>query len=84
MASIEKRGSVYRVRWWDPDGRQRSQGPLPTRRSAEILKRAIEEAVGRGERWSPPAAQRLPLLQELTGAYLDQAMAGRAKMKAVK
>lgn len=69
MASIDKRGDGFRVRWRDPDGQARSR-QCPTLRSAKELAREVEEAVALGRRWAPPAEVRIPELAELIDAFL--------------
>jgi len=70
MASIEKRGDGWRVRWRDPDGTPRSRG-CPTARSAKELKTEVEEAVAKGRRWEPAAVVRVPALVSLIDAWLQ-------------
>lgn len=78
MATIEKRGDGWRVRWRDPDGTSRSR-QCPTARSARELKLDVEETSARGRRWEPAKTVRSPLLSELIKAYLaDLERIGRA------
>lgn len=69
MATIEKRGDGFRIRWRDPDGKARSR-QCPSARIARELLREVEEAGARGKRWTPSAAARHPLLRDLIAAYL--------------
>lgn len=78
MATIEKRGDAWRVRWRDPDGKERSRR-CPTARSAKELKTEVEEAVALGRRWEPAPAVEVPSLVSLIDAWLqDLARLGRA------
>lgn len=69
MATVEKRGDGWRVRWRDPDGQARSR-QCPSARVARELHREVEDAIARGQRWAPAAATRYPLLRDLIAAYL--------------
>lgn len=69
MASIDKRGAKWRVRWRDPDGGARSRS-CPTRRAAQALQREVEEAVALGRRWEPHQPRVSPRLVEVAAAYL--------------
>lgn len=69
MATIERRGDGWRVRWRDLDGTARSR-QCPTARSARDLKLEVEETAARGRRWEPIAAARSPLLRDLIEAYV--------------
>ena len=69
MASINKRGDGWRVRWRDPDGSARSR-QCPTRRSAKALVREIEEARAVGRRWTPAGVRKEPPLEEVAEAFL--------------
>lgn len=64
MASVEKRGDKWLVRWRDPDGRDRGKR-CPTKRAAEALEREVEECVARGRRWEPPDLRPAPRLLEV-------------------
>lgn len=78
MATIEKRGDAWRVRWRDPDGKERSRR-CPTARSAKDLKIEVEETIARGRRWEPAAVVQVPALVSLIDAWLqDLARIGRA------
>lgn len=69
MASVEKRGSRYAVRWRDPDGEQRFR-LAPTRAAANELRREVEASVALGRRWEPPDARPRPRVRELGAAWL--------------
>lgn len=69
MATIERRGDGWRVRWRDPDGKSRSR-QCPTARSARELKLSIEEASALGRRWDPAPTVRLPALRDMIKAYV--------------
>lgn len=62
MATIERRGDGWRVRWRDPDGTGRSQ-QCPTARSAREVKLAVEEAAALGRRWDPGRAVGVATIQ---------------------
>lgn len=68
MASIDKRGDGYRVRWRE-GGRSRSR-QCPDYATAKRLKRQVEQSRALGQRWEPATAGRLPLLGEVAEAYL--------------
>ena len=68
VATIERRGDGWRVRWRDEDGTSRSR-QCPTARSERDLKLEVEETVARGRRWEPVAAARSALLRDLIEAY---------------
>ena len=70
MASIQKRGKGYRVRWVDCDGSHRSR-QAPNRTTAQQLKRDIEEAAALGIPWRPGTDAAAPTLNRLAEAYLD-------------
>lgn len=69
MASVEKRGKGWRVRWRDPDGSPHSRS-CPTAAAARELKRQVEEASSLGRAWGPEVARRDPELGELINAWL--------------
>lgn len=64
MASLEKRGRKYLVRWRDPDGSQRTR-TAPDHESAKALRREVERASALGHRWEPPDARAFPALIEV-------------------
>lgn len=68
MASIEKRGRFYTVRWKE-HGVSRQRGRIPTHEAAKVIQREVEIAVARGERWSGDAGTA-PTLEAAVGAYL--------------
>lgn len=78
MASITRRSKGWTVRWRDPDGTERRQ-QTPTKRSAEDLRREIEEAHARGRRWIPTESRETPGLDELMAAYLADLATRRAQ-----
>ena len=49
MATIEKRGGRYRVRWDDPDGKPRTRA-CPDVSTAKKIKLDVERAVSQGVR----------------------------------
>jgi integrase len=69
MASIEKRGKGYRVRWRDPDGTSRGR-KCPNKNTAIRLSRDVEEAGAEGRRWEPRDACAEPELDALMRAYI--------------
>lgn len=69
MATIERRGDGFRVRWRDPDGTARSR-QCPSSRVARELLREVEDAAALGRRWEPATAPGAPLLVDLIAAYL--------------
>ena len=69
MASIEKRGRRWTVRWRDPDGEQRARS-APDKKTAEALKREVEAAVALGQRWEPRGARPRARLREVADAWL--------------
>ncbi len=69
MATIESTSTGYRVRWRDPDGRERFR-ECPTFPLAGLLKREVEDAAARGERWQPRAVHTTPDLRVLIQAFL--------------
>mgnify|MGYP000906224502 CR=1 FL=1 len=70
MATLERRGDGWRVRWRDPDGSPRSR-QCPTKPVARKVKAEVEEAVALGRRWEPSARVEVPKLHDLIVAYLD-------------
>ena len=71
MAHIEPRGSKYRVRWRDPDGRSRNRS-APDKKSAQALKRDVERTVARGERWEPRATRQRPDLERILSGFIEE------------
>ncbi len=69
MASIEKRNGKFRVRWRDPDGKDRSR-QAPTKAAAQRLRREVEACVAEGRRWEPAHARERAGLQEGLEAYV--------------
>jgi integrase len=72
MATIERRGDGWRVRWRDPatqGGASRSR-QCPTAAVARRLKLDVEEAHALGRAWQPAAPVGHPPLTDLMGAYL--------------
>jgi integrase len=68
MASIDKRGTGYRVRWRDPDGKARSRA-CPIRESAKRLQREVEACVAEGRRWTPRDVRPRATLGDILEAY---------------
>jgi integrase len=69
MASIDKRGKGYRVRWRDPDSGPRSR-QCPDHRTAKRLQREIERAVAEGRRWEPDCTPAVVGLEEILKAFI--------------
>lgn len=67
MATITKRSDAYLVRWYGVHGDRRARS-CPTRRSAEQLGRAVEEAKSNGVDWEPPRAGAS--VEAVVAAYL--------------
>lgn len=57
MASVEKRGEGYQVRWWSVAGTQKKR-LCPTLRSAKELQREVEACIAVGRDWEPDSASR--------------------------
>jgi integrase len=70
MATLERRGGGWRLRWRDPDGSPRSR-QCPTKPVAQALRREVEEAAALGRRWEPASRVAVPKLADLIIAYLD-------------
>ena len=68
MATIEKRGGRYRVRWYDPDGKPRTRA-CPDVSTAKKIKLDVEGAVSQGVRWQPRDTRPEPDLIEILDAY---------------
>jgi integrase len=63
MASVEKRGGRWAVRWHSPDGRHR-QRSCPTAAAAKALRLEIEAALALGRDWEPQVARGVADLEE--------------------
>lgn len=75
MASIEKRGEGYRVRWRALDGGPRSR-QCPDRATARRLKAEVEREQALGRDWTPALAgsgSGPPTLAAVVAAYLEDA-----------
>lgn len=72
MASIHRTSDRqrYEVRWRDLEGKQRSRR-VPNKKTAEQLKRQIEEAHALGRDWAPGAAPVRHRLKDALQAYVD-------------
>lgn len=68
MASIERGGDRYKVRWRDPDGTERARR-VPDFTTAKRLKRDVEREVGEGRRWKPRDTRKAPDLEEVLTAF---------------
>ncbi len=68
MATIEKRGDGYRVRWRDPDGAKSRQ--CPSLSVARAFVRDVEAAVALGNRWEPAVSAGAPEIGEVMADYL--------------
>lgn len=88
MASIDRRGDGWRVRWRErigttPEGepiwRSRSR-QCPTRRAADQVRREVEEASSLGRVWTPQAEQEVIDLRDGYARYLEHMVrAGRSR-----
>lgn len=70
MASIHKRGGVWRVMWRDPDGKQRSR-TCPNKATAEELLREVERVGALGHRWEPSGLRERAGFSAIAKAFLD-------------
>lgn len=70
MASIERRGSKWRVRWTCPVTRRARSRSCPDKATARQLQRAVEAAVALGEEWRPSDPPR-GLVDELRRFLAD-------------
>ena len=68
MATIERRGKGYRVRWRDPTGKQRSR-QMPSRKAAKQLFSEVEEAEALGRVWNP--SRHAPVLEDAFRDFLS-------------
>jgi integrase len=69
VASITKRNGAYRVRWRDPDGKQKSQ-KCPNRKAAQALVREVEGNLALGRFGKPAELRRVPDIEEILKAFL--------------
>jgi len=69
VAYIRKRGSRWQVRWRDPDGQQRNK-TCSDLRTAQRLRRDIEQTVELGLRWEEPDRDPAKALEEVIDAWL--------------
>ena len=77
MASIERRGDGWRVRWRGIDGRPRGR-QCPSKRTAQDLAREVEDCIARGRDWTAVAPVAVEL-HDVAQAYLDD-LRRRAKV----
>ena len=72
MASIEKRGEKFQVRWWTLSGVQKKR-ICSTRESARELAREIEHCIDTGTDWAPKPAvvSTEPDIEEVTKAFIE-------------
>lgn len=78
MASIQKRGNRWVVRWRDPDGTERTRS-CKTAEIARQLRVDVERSEQLGAVWRPEAPVRVPPLSQLFDAWLtDLGRMGRA------
>jgi len=77
MAHIERRSASYRVRWRDPEGKQYSR-KCPDRKTADRVKRLVEQAIAEGRRWEPDAVREELTLEGVMRAYLRECSRVRA------
>ena len=83
MASIEKTGNGYRVRWRDPDGAERSRA-CPTREAAQRLRREVESDVALGRRWEPRDARAAPDLRLMLRDYVIECTRVLSRQTAIR
>jgi integrase len=69
MATIEKRGKRYRVRWRDPDGNERSRS-VPDKKTAREIKTEVERALARRQRWQPSGSCEQADIEVAMSAYV--------------
>ena len=69
MASIERRNGQHSVRWRTLGGQERRR-QCPTSRSAQTLKREIEEAHATGREWQPQSARGIVDFEEVAEAFI--------------
>ncbi len=70
MATVEKRGKRYIVRWQDPDGERKSKGGFASKAAADAFRRTVEDTVASGERWKPGVSRTAPVLTEVMAAWI--------------
>ena len=70
MASTEKRGSEWRVRWREIDGTPRSR-QCPTRKPAEQPRQQIEAERALGRDWRPEDPAVTPAIEDMFRAFLQ-------------
>lgn len=78
MASIEKRGEGYRVRWRSPDGTARSR-QAPSLGIARQIVKEIEAADALGKRWEPSAAGAVDPIDKAMAVYIGRIGRVRAR-----
>lgn len=78
MASVEKRGEGYRVRWRDPDGAARSR-QAPSLTVARQLVKEIEAAEALGRKWEPSATRAVDPIDKAMAVYIGRI--GRVKAR---
>jgi len=69
MASIQKRKGRIRVRWRNPDGRERAR-PCPDLATAKRIQREVESCVAEGRRWEPRDSRPIPDIEEILKEYI--------------
>lgn len=69
MASIERRGDGWRVRWRGIDGRPRGR-QCPSKRTAQDLAREVEDCIARGRDWTAAVPVAVEL-HDVAQAFLD-------------
>ena len=70
MANIRKRGRRWQVRWRTLSGEETSRS-CPTKRSAEALKREVEEMRALGNDWFPVEENQCPTVDEIVDKYVE-------------
>ena len=69
MAWIRKKSGFYSVRWRDKDGSQRSH-KCPDKKTADKVRRLVEEAQALGMEWDPYQTDEPPTVKEILEGYI--------------
>lgn len=83
MASYQKRGDGYSVRWRDLDGLPHSR-QVPDATTARRLRRDIERTHGEGRDWRPAPTRRGPDLRAIADAWIRECARLRAPRTVVR
>lgn len=70
MASVEKRGEGYQVRWWSVAGIQKKR-LCPSLRSAKELQREVEACIAVGRDWEPEVVREDANLEAVMRAFIE-------------